>query len=162
MSAPIEIRSTPVSAIVRTVSKLTPPDTSSTARPPVILTASRIASKSKLSSRIDSRAVRQRRFQLHERFHFDLDRHARVERERRVHRRADAARRRDVIFLDQDAVVEREPLVRAAAHAHRVLLREPQAGQRLSRVEDARARAFDRIDESGASRSQRPRAIAGS
>ena len=106
-----------------------------------------MASKLKLSSRIDSRAVRERRFQLLQRFHFDLDRHARVERQRGVHRRADAARRRDVVFLDQDAVVEREPLVRAAADAHRVLLRQAQAGQRLARVEDARARAFDRIDE---------------
>ncbi len=89
----------------------------------------------------------ERRFQLLQRFHFDLNRHARIERQRGVHRRADSVRRRDVILLDQDAVVEREPLVVATADAYRVLLREPQAGKRLPRVEYARARALDRIDE---------------
>jgi hypothetical protein len=45
------------------------------------------------------------------------------------------------------SIVEREPLIRSAADAHRILLREPQTRQRLARIEDARTRALDRIDE---------------
>ena len=58
---------------------------------------------------------------------------------------ADAARRDDVVFLDQDAVVEAEAVIGAAADAHGVLLREPQAGQRLAGVQDPGAGAGDGI-----------------
>src|SRR5574343_1889821 len=52
VKAPTEMRSTPVSAIPRSVSSETLPDASSTARPAVIWAASCIMSRLKLSSRI--------------------------------------------------------------------------------------------------------------
>ncbi|MNT37113.1 hypothetical protein D3C72_1732330 [compost metagenome] len=53
VSAPTEIRSTPVSAKVRMVSALTPPDTSSNALPWLIFTAPCIIGTVKLSSSTD-------------------------------------------------------------------------------------------------------------
>jgi len=52
VSDPIEMRLTPVSAMARTVSRLTPPEASRAARPAVTLTASRKPARSKLSSSI--------------------------------------------------------------------------------------------------------------
>jgi hypothetical protein len=50
--------------------------------------------------------------------------------------RLDAAGGDDVVFLDQDAVVEADAVVGAAADAHRVFLRQAQAGQGLAGVDD--------------------------
>ncbi len=47
----------------------------------------------------------------------------------------DAARKPDVVVLDQDAVVEARPMVAAAARAHRILLERAQRRCRLARVE---------------------------
>ena len=69
---------------------------------------------------------------------------------------ADAAGRGDVVFLDQDAVVQRHALVLAAAHAHRVLLRLAQARQGLARVEDARRAGWRPRRRSGAWRVATP------
>jgi hypothetical protein len=41
-----------------------------------------------------------------------------------------------VVFLDQHGVVQADAMVGAPPDAHRVLLREPQAWQRLARVDD--------------------------
>src|SRR3954452_24857169 len=54
VSAPIEMKSTPVSAIERMVSSVTPPEASSVARPAVIATASRMSAGGMLSSRMES------------------------------------------------------------------------------------------------------------
>src|SRR5690606_8833264 len=54
VSAPTEITSTPVSAIARTVSRVTPPDASTTARPAICSTAARRSSIEKLSSMMTS------------------------------------------------------------------------------------------------------------
>ncbi len=59
---------------------------------------------------------------------------------------ADAAGRGDVVFLDQDAVVEADAMVDAAAEYHRVLLRIAQAGQGFARVDHLGAGAGHRID----------------
>src|SRR5690606_5724135 len=48
----------------------------------------------------------------------------------------DPARERDVVVLDQDAVVEGHPVVGAAARTDGVLLDGPQRGRRLAGVED--------------------------
>jgi hypothetical protein len=55
--------------------------------------------------------------------------------------RLDAAGGDDVVFLDQDAVVEADAVVGAAADAHRVFLRQAQAGQGLAGVDDLGAGA---------------------
>ncbi len=162
VSAPIEIRSTPVEAISRTVSAFTPPDTSSTARPASHTHRLAHHLEAEVVEQHRFRAMRERRVELGERLDLDLHGHARLQREGRVERLADPARRGDVVLLDQDAVVQRQALVRAAADAHRVLLREPQARQRLARVEDARAMAVDQRRRSGAWRWPRPKATAGS
>ena len=44
----------------------------------------------------------------------------------------------DVVVLDQHRVVEAEPMVAAAADAHRVFLERAQARRRLARVDDPR------------------------
>ena len=58
------------------------------------------------------------------------------ERARLAHGRGDRAGRGDVILLDQDRVEQTDAMIRAAAAAHRVFLREPQAGivLRVSRM----------------------------
>src|SRR6266536_1229485 len=71
-----------------------------------------------------------------------------------AHRLADAAARRDVVVLDEDAVAEREAVVRPAAGAHGVLLQPPPAGRRLARVEEPRP-AAPRGERVGAAARQR-------
>ncbi len=58
----------------------------------------------------------------------------------------DTAHGRQMVFLDQDRVVQADAVIDAAAAAHRVFLRETQARQRLAGVEDLRVCAGDRID----------------
>ena len=75
--------------------------------------------------------------QLQHVFHFDL--HGDVgwgEAECRSQHGFDTARRRDVVFLDEDAVIESDPLVVSAACQHGVFLRQAQTGQGFSRVHD--------------------------
>jgi hypothetical protein len=59
----------------------------------------------------------------------------------RCHRRSDAASGSNVILFDQDAVVQGQPLVLAAADTHRIFLCKPQARQGLARIEYRSARA---------------------
>jgi hypothetical protein len=61
-------------------------------------------------------------------------------------RAADRSDGGDVVVLDQDAVVERHPMVAPAAAAHRVLLERPPAGRGLARVDDVGAGAAHRFD----------------
>ena len=60
---------------------------------------------------------------------------------------ADAARRRDVVVLDEHRVEQAEPMVGAAARTHRVFLEGAQAGRGLPGADDFRARARHRLDE---------------
>ncbi|KAG0162117.1 L-aspartate oxidase 1, partial [Apophysomyces sp. BC1015] len=55
--------------------------------------------------------MRERHVKLLQRLDFDLHRHARVQRMRGIQRGCDATGRRNMVFLDQDAVIQREPLV---------------------------------------------------
>jgi hypothetical protein len=57
----------------------------------------------------------------------------------------DAAGGQDVVFLDQDAVVEADALVLAAADLDRVLLGQAQARQGLAGIEDFRLAALYRF-----------------
>ena len=63
-----------------------------------------------------------------------------------THRAGNRAGRGDVIFLDQDRVEQPDAVIRAAAAAHGVFLRDAQSRDRLARVEDAALRAGDRVD----------------
>ena len=140
VSAPTEISSTPVSAIARIVSRLTPPEASSRARPAVSATASRSSVERHVveEDRVD--AGLERLCDLAERVALDLD--------RKVAGRADepdsirdGAGRTQVVVLDEDGVVEPEAMVAAPAARDCVLLEraEPRAG--LARVEHGGARA---------------------
>ena len=56
-------------------------------------------------------------------------------------------KRAEMVVLQQHRVEQTDPVQRRAAAAGRVLLQRPQAGQRLARVADLRARAAHRLDE---------------
>src|SRR5205807_8564632 len=62
-------------------------------------------------------------------------------------RRRHAARQRDVVVLDEHAVVQAEAVVARAARQDRVLLKHAEARSGLSRVNYLRARALDGADE---------------
>ena len=71
---------------------------------------------------------------------------------RALDRRRHAARERDVVVLDQHAVVEPEAVVARAAGRDRVLLKHAQARRSLARVNDLRVRALDGLDEAARER----------
>ena len=149
--APTEMRSTPVSARARKPSSVTPPEISSAARasPAASLrrTASRNVDEVHVVQQHHARAVGQRLVELGQRLDLDLDEAGPCRDARRgTQRRAHAARRDDVVLLDQHRVVEADAVVGAAARPHRVLLREPQAGQRLAGVDDSGPGAAHGID----------------
>ena len=81
---------------------------------------------------------------LVQRVALDLD--GKTGRPRARDRLGDRAGDAQVVVLDQDAVVEAEAMVRAAAAADGVLLELAQARRRLAGVEDRRAGAVDRVD----------------
>jgi len=51
-----------------------------------------------------------------------------------------------VVLLDQDAVIEAEAVVPAAAAGDGIFLRQAQSGQGLARIDDARPGAGDGFD----------------
>ncbi len=64
-----------------------------------------------------------------------------------AHGLGDAPGRLDVVVLDQDPVIEPVPMIAPAAGPHAVLVEDPQAGNRLARVEDLCLRAGHGVDE---------------
>ena len=52
----------------------------------------------------------------------------------------------NVVFLDQDCVKQPDPVIVAAATADGLLLSDPQAGNRLSRIENPGLEVGDSID----------------
>ena len=123
-----EMKSTPVSAIARSVSSVTPPDASSLIGP---LACARLSCDGRAQV-VERELVEQRHVgarierlaQLVERFDFHFDRDARVLCRRAAPTAArDRAGRDDVVLLDQDAVVETDAMIAATAAAHRVFLR---------------------------------------
>ena len=86
-------------------------------------------------------------------FAFNLDLYAPAQGLRLAHGLSDRAYGVDVIFLEQDGVVQSHAVIRAAAAGHRVSLRRAQAGQGLARVQQPGFRALEGIrvlaDESG-------------
>ena len=145
VSAPTEIRSTPVAAIAATLSSVTPPDASNSARPAVMATAFRKSATVHVVEQHDVGAGLERLRQLVERRHFDLDPQrvrrpclASIDGVRHAIRAADG---RQVVVLDQHAVGQPEAVVVPAAVTDRRLLQRAQTRCRLSRVHDARLRA---------------------
>src|SRR5439155_19604930 len=89
----------------------------------------------------------ERRIDLREVLALDLERQRRPGGPGRPHRRADvAAAERQVVVLDQDRVVERQAVVRAAPRPDGVLGEEAEAGERLPRVTDDELRAPHAVD----------------
>ena len=104
VSAPTEMKSTPVAATSRARSRVSPPDASSVARPPVMRTASAIVSVGMLSSRISVAAGVEQLAQLVEVGDLDLDPQVGVGRADRVVRRHHAAGGDHVVVLDHRPV----------------------------------------------------------
>ena len=75
VSAPTETKSAPVAAIAAIRSSVTPPETSTCARPRARLTTSRRSSSEHVVGENARRARRQRLVELLEALHLDLDRH---------------------------------------------------------------------------------------
>jgi hypothetical protein len=91
-----------------------------------------------LSSRIIFCSGVERFGELFQGFHFDLDEDvAAADGAGLFQRGGDAAGGHDVVFLDQDAVIEAEAVVAAAAAGDGVFLGQAQAGQGLAGVDDA-------------------------
>ena len=87
----------------------------------------------------DIRAARERLAHPREILHLDLDlRHMARIRPRPRERLADAARHLDMIILDEHRVVQPQPVIAAAAHAHRILIEQPQPRRRLPRIDQPR------------------------
>ena len=148
MSAPTLMKSTPVSAIARTVSSVTPPDASSSARPSTSSTAPRRRSRSMLSSRIrPAPAASASSTSASVAHSTSTVTPAGAAGQRAPGGLPHPAGQRRVVLLDQHGVVEAAPVVGAAAGAHRLLLEVAQAGRGLAGVEDPRARALHRLDE---------------
>src|SRR6478752_3133972 len=81
----------------------------------------------------------------------DLDEVPRM-RFRALDRGADVARKRDVIVLDQNGVVEAEAVIAAAAGADRIFLERAKSGCRLAGADDACPRSLRGGDERGGRR----------
>ena len=144
VSAPIEMKSTPVAATSRTVSSVTPPDAFGL-RAAVDEQHGRVELRQRhVVEQQDVGAGLERGADVVERLALDLDRHAVALCA--AHGLGDAAAEPQVVVLDQDAVVQAEAMVRAAAAAHGELLQRAQARRRLARVEDRRAGAGDGVD----------------
>ena len=145
------MKSTPVSATARIVSRVTPPEASSAARPAVSSTARRRSDGRHVVEQDPVGAGGERLADLVERVALDLDRRSRQPAARsRSTAVRDSSGEAQVVVLDEDRVVEAQPVVRAAAAAHGVLLERAQAGRRLARVEEDRAGARDGVRRSGA------------
>ena len=154
--APIEMKSTPVSAIARTVSRSTPPEASSAGpwpRPELL-----VAQLDRAAQGLEVHVVEQQPVGAGaERVGGLVEVAAPRPRSAssgwalraRVDRLGDAAGEGDVVLLDQDRVVEADAVVAPAAGGDRRLLQRPQARRRLAGVEDAGAGAGDRLDEAG-------------
>ena len=67
------------------------------------------------------------------------------QRKRGLQRGLDAARRHDVIFLDQNAVVQADAVIESAARAHRIFLRTAQARQCFTGIKNFRVGTHDGI-----------------
>ena len=99
-----------------------------------------------LSSRMRVDAGLERLRDLLERLGLDLDRQ-RDRAAQSANRLLDAAGEAQVVVLDQHGVVQAEAVVRRRRRSGTAYFsRAAQAGRRLARVEDGRARALDRVD----------------
>ena len=132
----------------RMPSRVTPPEASSfngLAAARLSATASTILREREIIQHRDVGAGRDRLPQFVEALDLDLHRHRGTARAGCRHRAGDGSRGHDVIFLDQNAVVEADPVILPAADPHRVLLRGAQAGDGLAGVEQAARRALQAL-----------------
>ena len=93
------------------------------------------------------RAGSQRSVELRQRFHLDLHGDAIAgQLKRRCQYRRDSAGSCNVVFLDEDAVVQPDALILPAAHTHGVFFGQPQAWQRLAGIQNGSAGAGHGVD----------------
>ena len=76
-----------------------------------------------------------------------VERSARGDAMRRRHGLGHATAGGDMVFLDQEGVVQADAVVVAAAAGDRVLLRQAQAGQGLAGVEQPHLGAFHQVGQ---------------
>jgi hypothetical protein len=146
----MEMKSTPVSAISRTFSRSTPPEASRVGPPPAG-ELDGTAQRPRIHV-VEQQAVgagAERIGGLVEAAHLDLDGELGMGGAGAQHRLGQAAGQGDVVLLDQDRVVEPEPVVGAATGGDGGLLEAPKPWRGLAGVEDAHAGAGDRLHESG-------------
>ena len=144
VSAPIEMKSTPVSATARTLSSVMPPEASSFARPAANSYCFCAPARSHVVEQDRVRAGGERLAAL-ARACRTPPRPANQPSAARSTAARIAAGEPEVVVLDQNPVVEPEAVVRSASAPDRVLLDCPQPGRRLSGVEDRRAGAGDGV-----------------
>ena len=142
------MRETPVSAISRTFSSVTPPLASSRARPPTRATIARSSADRAVVEQQEVGAGFDGGDRVGFGFDLDLDPQAGGRRGARgLDGERDAAGQGDVVVLEQDAVVEPDAVIEGPADRGRVLVEGAPARERLARVDDARAGALDRRHE---------------
>ncbi len=132
--------------MVRTLSSVTPPEASSfTGRAQAAIERHGLAQSRgrEIIEHRDIGADGDRFAQLLDIFDLDLDARIRVQGARVGDRGRDRAGGHDVIFLDEHAVIEADPMILAAADSDRVFLRGAQSRNRLASIEHAATRAFD-------------------
>ena len=132
--APDETYSAPVSAYSRTLARVMPPETSTSARPAIWVIAARTSDGVKLSSKIVSRTGGHTVFQLGKGADFNLDWQVAVSKSFKS--RPHAACRGDVVVLDENGVIQPHPVVPDAAGSGRELFKAAQSRGRLAGVEN--------------------------
>ena len=123
-----------------------PPDSSTLARPAISRTHSRASSGREIVQQQVVRPGSQRLAQFLPRADFDLDRQplAACALQGLPH----AARRGNVVVLDQDRVEQSHAVIGDAAGRGRPLLQPPQSGSGLARIQHAAVCAFHGVGES--------------
>ena len=152
---PTEMKSTPVSAILRMLCRPTPPEASSfrglrAAR--LSATASRSSANEKLVQHGNVGTCGDGFTKFRQGLHFDLDERPLPSHRCRNggagagHRLGNRAGRHDMIFLDQHAIEQADAMIMTAADAHRVLLCQAQSGYGFAGVQQP---AIGAVEERG-------------
>ena len=154
VSAPTDIRSTPVVATAETLSRVMPPEASRMARPPVIRTAAAISSSGHVVKEDDVGPTFKCLLQLVKigDFHFYLEGVGRF-----LPRAPDELRERgrvaieeiQVVVFDEYAVSQVHAVVVAAADAHGIFVQGAESGGGLAGVDNAGAGAIHSLDVFG-------------
>ena len=137
VSAPTEIRSTPVAATSRTLSRVMFPEASSGIFPATRSDRPGHLRKPHIVEEDRIRSGGQRLFQFGHVLHLDLDLQGMGNPfANPLYGRADPAGRGDMVVLDQDPVIEGKAVVVPSPHANGVLVEDPQSRRGFSGIQD--------------------------